>query len=63
MTAFFHDVGGRGQVNREDFVTGAMNMEEGLRHFRIFPFENGIDGPADEAVVACLYDVEHEFSV
>ena len=52
MTTARDEVSGFGEVDREDFVPGAMNMIKGRRDFGVFPFQDRIEGPFDESVVS-----------
>lgn len=56
-------MGGMGAVEGEDFITGAMEVVKGLREDVILPLQDGVEGPADEAVVAVPDDLAHEAAV
>ena len=53
-------MGWRGQTHGEDFVAGAVDMVKGLGDDRVFPFEDGVQGPADKAVVAGSDHLSHQ---
>src|ERR1700754_2010873 len=63
VVSFFDDMGRFCQADREDFIPGAMDMIEALRHFRVYPFQYGVERPAYETVISCPDDIKHETSV
>jgi hypothetical protein len=60
MSALLDDMGWRGQAHGEDFVAGAVDMVKGLGDDRVFPFEDGVQGPADKAVIAGADHLSHQ---
>lgn len=63
MIAFWDDVRGMGTAKGEDFVAGAVEVEEGLGKGVVVPFEDGVESPADLVVVAFANDLAHELPV
>ena len=63
MTAFPYDVSGGRQADGENLVEGTMYMIERLGYGVIVPNEDGIEGPAYEAVVSRADHFPHESPV
>ena len=63
MISFGDDMGGMGTAEGEDFVAGAVEVKKGLREDLVLPFEDGVQGPVNEAVVPVADDPAHEAAV
>ena len=63
MATSGYDMGGMGAMEGEDFVAGAMEVVKWLGEDVILPLQDGVQGPADEAVVAIPDDPAHEAAV
>ena len=60
VSAFWEDMGWGGQADGEDFVAAAVDVVERLGDGGILPFQDGVQGPADEAVIACADHLSHQ---
>jgi hypothetical protein len=60
VSAFWKDMGWGGQPEGEDLIAAAVDVVERLGDGAVLPLEDGIQGPADEAVIAGADHLSHQ---
>ena len=51
------------QADGKHFISCSMDMKERSGDFPVIPIQNGVECPADKAVITCADDGAHQLSV